>query len=390
MTHDTLPSLEELLSTPPAELLAGRNAVAELVARPEDPIVLFGAGRLGRCVLGGLRKAGREVLGFADNAPALWGRSVDGLAVLPPDAAVRSFGRGALFVVTVYNGSPVLRQLRAAGVRVLPFPTFAWANPKGLLPHYALAFPHEIARERDAIRHARDLWADEESRDEFERQVAWRLTLDAGLLRPPRPADETYFPPDLLPARGDELFVDCGAYDGDSIRAFLERRGTSFRKIVAIEADRENASRLTAWAASLAFDIGSRVTIHSCAVGAEDGTIFLDGSGAQAARSEDGVEVPCRTLDGLLSDEMPTLLKMDIEGAEADALLGARGTLSRCRPALAVSLYHRPCDLWTLPLLIRSLEPSYRLYLRRYAEDCWEQVCYAVPEPTLLPIRLRD
>jgi hypothetical protein len=54
-------------------------------------------------------------------------------------------------------------------------------------------------------------------------------------------------------------------------------------------------------------------------------------------------------------------------------------------PVLAVSLYHKPEDLWDLPLLINALVPGYLLYLRRYSDERWETVCYAVP-----PERLRD
>ena len=50
---------------------------------------------------------------------------------------------------------------------------------------------------------------------------------------------------------------------------------------------------------------------------------------------------------------------------------------------LAVCLYHKPEDLWDLPLLIRALGPGYSLYLRRYSDERWETVCYAVPPDRL-------
>ena len=76
---------------------------------------------------------------------------------------------------------------------------------------------------------------------------------------------------------------------------------------------------------------------------------------------------------------------MDIEGAELDALIGARRTLVRDRPILAIAAYHRASDLWTIPRLIKSIVPEYDLHLRRYAEDCWELVCYAIPSSSRLP-----
>jgi hypothetical protein len=74
---------------------------------------------------------------------------------------------------------------------------------------------------------------------------------------------------------------------------------------------------------------------------------------------------------------------MDIESAEPEALDGARELLRRHRPVLAVCTYHRSEHLWQIPNLIRSMVPEYHLFLRRYAEDCWEGVCYAIPKHRL-------
>jgi hypothetical protein len=84
-------------------------------------------------------------------------------------------------------------------------------------------------------------------------------------------------------------------------------------------------------------------------------------------------------LDEILLSRHPTYIKFDIEGAEHDALLGATATLQSDMPVLAVSAYHKPEDLWDLPLLIRAIRPDYRMYLRRYSDERWETVLYAVP-----------
>jgi hypothetical protein len=70
---------------------------------------------------------------------------------------------------------------------------------------------------------------------------------------------------------------------------------------------------------------------------------------------------------------------MDIEGAELDALLGARQMIKEHTPILAICLYHAQEHLWKIPLLIQSFSDQYSFYLRRYSDECWETVCYAVP-----------
>jgi hypothetical protein len=76
---------------------------------------------------------------------------------------------------------------------------------------------------------------------------------------------------------------------------------------------------------------------------------------------------------------------MDIEGSEPDALAGAGRILREDEPVLAICLYHRQEDLWQIPLQIKAANSNYRMFLRRDSDDCWEQVCYAIPERRLLP-----
>ena len=83
-------------------------------------------------------------------------------------------------------------------------------------------------------------------------------------------------------------------------------------------------------------------------------------------------------LDEELDNTCPSYLKVDVEGAELDVLAGARRLIAEHAPTLAIVLYHHMADLWTVPLAIKQIRPDYELYLRRYAEDCWETVCYAV------------
>ena len=94
-------------------------------------------------------------------------------------------------------------------------------------------------------------------------------------------------------------------------------------------------------------------------------------------------DVEVAPLDEILAGTRPTYIKFDVEGAEHDALVGGSETISANMPVLAVCLYHRPEDLWDLPLLVQSLRPDYRLHVRRYSDERWETVLYAVPPDRL-------
>jgi hypothetical protein len=107
------------------------------------------------------------------------------------------------------------------------------------------------------------------------------------------------------------------------------------------------------------------------------------GSLSSATNPNGALEITCMTVDDLLQDTTPTYIKMDIEGAEPEALHGASRAIRRSAPILAVSAYHRPNHLWRIPALLKSLRPDYRIFLRPHNEEGWDTVCYAVPNDRL-------
>jgi hypothetical protein len=129
----------------------------------------------------------------------------------------------------------------------------------------------------------------------------------------------------------------------------------------------------------------SRIETKPFAVSAHAGQLRFDsGQGTSSKLSNQGsVEVQCCRLDDVLGSQVPTYIKMDIEGAELDAIQGARQTVKQNQPLLAVCVYHVQDHLWKIPLAIHEANPDYRYFLRPYMPECWETVCYAVPKSRL-------
>lgn len=83
-------------------------------------------------------------------------------------------------------------------------------------------------------------------------------------------------------------------------------------------------------------------------------------------------------MDDELSDERITYIKMDIEGAELKALKGAEETLKRCKPKLAICVYHNTSDFWRVPQYIKSINSEYKIFLKHHSNiNCWGTVLYA-------------
>lgn len=359
------------------------------------PIVLMGAGGLGQRTLAGLRRVGIDPLAFADNSTTRQGTSIDGVRVLAPPAAAAEFGRTAAFVVTIWGaGSPhrfadSRTQLRALGCDVVVnFPLLYWAHPEALLPFYLQDEPHHVLEQRDDVAAAFALWADDASRAEYVAQV--RLRLDADFDGLPHPvAHPQYFPPDLWEWSRSEWIVDGGAYDGDSIRELVRLHGDAFAHVLALEPDPANFARLQATVAALPLERRVKVACEPVALASRAGTLQIASTGtaaSAAASSATGASVSVRAvpLDDLLGAQAPSFVKLDIEGAEPDALEGARRTIVAHAPVLAVCVYHRQDHLWRIPLMLRAWRDDYTLFLRPHNEGGWDLVCYAVPRARLL------
>jgi len=343
-----------------------------LLAATNGEIVLFGAGRLGRKVASVLASVGKPPVAFADNNQALQGTKIDGIKVFHPREAAAEWGSKSLFIITIFlpNSGIQFRYSELVALsckHVTDFLTVGWRYP-GILPHFAADLPSRILMHREGILRIDGLWHDATSREVFRQQLSWRLRASFVEIAPP--VADQYFPADIIKPSLDDTFVDGGAFDGDTLRCAPWR----FKRIIAVEPDPVNSKRLLA-------EAGTGLTLHKVLLGDCPGRAWFEASGTMAsARSDRGtIEIPVATLDELLRNEKPSFIKLDIEGDELQALRGSRETLLREQPILAVCVYHRPSDLWEIPLWAHEVLPNHRLFLRAHRNDGFELVVYAVP-----------
>ena len=382
--------LQIQLSDPLERVLAGlgsseaRSTQSDFdsVARGASRVVIFGCGHLGRVALGGAIEAGLDVVALADNNRSRWGTTLEGIPIVSPAEAVAKHNDDALFLVAIYNGTIPRAQLRDLGCkRIVPFPVFFRRFPD-LFPEVGLELPHRIVESQGDIRRGYEVLNDAKSREEFAAQIEWRCTLDYERLPTPDPSIDTYFPPDLVRLSSREVLVDCGAFDGDSIRMFLERTGNTFQHIYAVEPDPKNRAALNSYLSTLEPDQSKRISILPYGVSNRNETVSFNVTGTAGSRITAGTgttSIEVRNLDDLLDGPPPSFIKMDIEGAEPYAIEGATETIRKARPIIAACAYHKCEHLWTIPVLMKAALPEYQIFLRRYAEECWEMVYYAIP-----------
>ena len=339
--------------------------------------VLFGAGGAGFFFLHFMRIAGVEPAFFIDNNEALWGTCVSGVDVRPP-SALSECPTLTVILCTAFYLATLLEQCRGLGVTTV-VPYYNFSQPP---------FPFVVATDEDVQeiltgeipRKAYALWADDISRTVYKGTMAFRVTQDL-IDMPPYEKGE-YFLPALFQVSHYAHFVDGGAFDGDTLRDFLQVTDGRFEHYDAFEPDHENFSLLEKTVSTLPMEIQKKIHIHYSALGAMDAKASFQSLGnACSALSDRGdVHVRVEALDGWIGTNKPTFIKLDIEGAEPEALLGMEQTIRRYRPVLAICVYHAVDHLWRIPLWIDQLGLGYRLYLRKHSESYSETVCYALPE----------
>lgn len=347
-----------------------------LNVRRLSKIAIVGAAGEGRRLSELCRKHAIEVVALADDHSSKVGTLVHGDTVTPVSALV-SLDRSIPIVIASHRVLGVTERLRALSFcTVLPFAALQVMAPDLFPPHmFYDGLLDDLANNRDQYRWLRDVLADERSRDVLAAVLAYRQTLDPAMLKSVLDDDDLYAPKGLMKFSDDEAYVDGGSYDGDTIRTFIERVGGRFKNIYAFEPDPVTFKKLEANFAGEARVHPFHAGLHS-----RKGNLrFRNDASRGAIFATDGdIEMPVTTIDDAVGDRPVTYIKMNIEGAEIDALHGGRRTIQRSLPRLAISVYHRPSDLWRIPRLVRELSPEYDLYLRQHDGGIIEAVLYAL------------
>lgn len=186
----------------------------------------------------------------------------------------------------------------------------------------------------------------------------------------------------LLKLGNEEHFLDLGAYTGDTIDEFLDWKKGKYKHITALEANEKNYKKLVENKGCL-----PNITLVNKAVWNDSEELIFTGRSGRnfgiltdiAGRKTEPFRVSSVSVDELAID--PSFIKMDIEGAERQALIGMKKALNEYHPKLQISVYHQTDDFYEIPLLLEELCPGYKMYLRHHrALPAWEYQLYCYYE----------
>lgn len=312
-----------------------------------------------------------EVDGFVDDFTAetqYLGKPITKTTVVPKNA----------LVLNVAGGRPLSARdrLNDFGLQNLDYFAFSKICHLDLRElRFNEGFNEEFFRNKEKYAWVYQLLGDEKSQTIFERLVKFRFDHNISHLEGfSQREDVQYFEDFLNLRKNDELFIDVGGYDGYTTLEFI-KICPKYASIHIFEPDKNNhASCLSALSGY------QNINVHLLGLSNQKQTLSFNMLGSSSSVSEHGsAKINVDRLDDVL-DIQPTFIKIDIEGGELAAIEGARNTIFRSHPKLAISVYHNPGDFWRIPELILDIRDDYNIFIRHYTESIYETVMFFLPK----------
>lgn len=234
-------------------------------------------------------------------------------------------------------------------------------------------FTEDFNENRSKYQWIYNLLHDEASKEQFYKLVNFKLSYDLEFLRGFASIEEKQYFENFLKLENEgEIFVDVGGFDGCTSREFT-RLCPNYSSIHLFEPEESSINI----ARNVLKDINN-ISFYQLGLSNKKQTLRFNVSGSSSKICQDGaVTIDVDRLDDIV-DERVTLIKMDIEGAESDAIEGAKETIMKNHPKLAICAYHKACDFWQIPEQVLSIRDDYDIYLRHYTESIYETVMFFV------------
>ncbi|MCQ2505777.1 MAG: FkbM family methyltransferase [Lachnospiraceae bacterium] len=344
----------------------------------EYRICIWGAGLCGRSVYNWLTDNQVEVSCFCDNNKQLENKEIVGNCLCISVSELRNHIDEYYVIVAVGN----LWQSKEINNQLAEF-KHIFRNPLGITTYWQQTFEIEAEEAWKQFEKSRKIFDDKYSCDLYE--FLFLLRFQHEVIDYPIDYMEKWYSPnqyiatDLLDYSKITSVVDCGAYTGDSLHDFINVCDKS-TKYYCYEMDKKIYELLLTNIAKY-YQGDSNVYVKNVGVGKEESVAFYvenEFGGSRISNEPTVQSILIQPLDLLMGDNVTDFIKMDIEGAEEDALYGASRIIDRDKPVLAISIYHNLLQFLKMPQIIRELCKDYKLYLKHHKCTADDTVIYAI------------
>lgn len=409
------------------EVLFG-DALSDIQRHKRD-VILFGAGALGREMFYNLARLGLLPVAFCDNNASLIGQSITvrdsipAIEVIDFSTLTSRYSNARIVLTSTRGVDDIREQLITAGFSEQNIFRKDTSTTSKLLAMYSMvgnqgpynealdkcggvSIMATLKRLRHKLDKVYDCLEDQHSKELFIFKLAVLASdlhfdlfkkfmllysepcHEFGLLSYEGTSEDYYyFNNDVIKIDEDEIYLDVGAFDGDTVLSFIaacQKQKRAFKKIIAVEPDPSCFKQLK----NNIKDI-ENIEVHQLGLWSEENTLsFVSSENAihvQAGKithdKTDVINIRVLPLDSLLNGQGVTFIKMDPSGDIVSHILdGAENTIKTYKPKLALGIYHSLEEFINVPLQIKSWCSDYRLYLRHNTYHLCDTDLYAVTE----------
>jgi FkbM family methyltransferase len=353
-----------------------QNNILELCKNSEKSIVLMPAGQHSIILNKYLNEHSINIDYFVDNDEEKQGIFIQNTPVISfPQFKKISYEKFLIVATNEHIQLQIVKQLKKHNIK----------NYICLIPDYLIYSTYEIENAKEIICNnfekyikLYEMLEDDLSKKTLVNKLNYLITFDNKYLKDiVRPYKNQYFERDIHKVSANDYFVDCGAYTGDTLENLMNITNSNIAGYYGFEPADINLIKLIEKT-----KLYENLEICKKGLWDKDEILSFDSTSNSASKldANGDIKIEVVTLDNQLKDKKITFIKMDIEGAEYEALLGAKNIIISQNPILAISAYHKFDDIYRLAFLIESFGVNYKYYLRHYTMGVAETVLYGVPK----------
>lgn len=341
------------------------------------PLILYGAGEFCKGALQTLKNNGVIPAAICDSNPMKNDSVFEGYCVKNFETILEEYDDFDVLITALRKYDEIKEFLLKQGIEKERISQIGFIKEKETAELKSL-----LAEKRESFQYVYEHLEDKPSKETYENIIKafyyGKCSYFTDIV-----SKEQYFEPELIHLSEEEFFCDAGGYDGDTLKEFIAKTNNKFSKYYCFEPEQANCKKIKHFVSDT-YGEDNRIHLYDCGLYSENGEIGFDsntGNGDNKIDINSSNKIKISRLDDVKDIEKITFLKMDIEGSELKALEGAKETILKHRPKLAISVYHKKEDLIEIPRFIMNLGLDYKYYVRHYGRSpMWqyETVFYAI------------
>lgn len=346
----------------------------------DQEVVIFGCGELGKNILDNSSKSKIKVKCFIDNSVCING-SYKGIKVYKLEEFSEIYNDELIILASIIYDVNMETELKKHNItKVISYEFLCEYDNKRFTP-YGMSYGNytkDLIDNKDKYIQLFNEIEDPLSLEVLDNIIMYRITMDKKYLIKAHNIsvnnEGEYFDSNIVKLSSSEVFVDGGAYKGETTEKFLNITNRRYTGIYIFEPDEDLYKEVTDRIC------GENIHYYLAGIGRKREKLKFKKTGGLngCVCNEGDEEIQIETIDSIPVSFPITYIKLDIEGAELDAIYGAEKTIRNYRPKMAISSYHKAEDLWKLYYAIKSLNNNYAVYIRHYSNHIAETDFYYI------------